>query len=657
MRDAADVDALRDQQPERGVHRVVAQGELATSSSFVVYIPRALDNFCFNLFVVDTDNLESRNSVWRKLHPFTESDREVSSLCVKGGAAQSDDAAKSIYSVDCAKEEIDAEGVCTKEATWQAKPLTMESTFSKLKAKATFGMFDKKEYSTTGVDVELKVRITQRNAKAMAKAGASVAAGNLRDSCAINRIAPPTEGEAADTSGGVESPITDVSRRDPIPDAIPDSEFQLKVEASFSLPEAGALTAVKPLATCSKVEKGSPACPKLTKDDANGKWVVQEERGEPPETDARNGDRAEPRGLTLQEGSSWQDVRLMDMSVGDGWWSGTSSYKVAWEDGTVVTAAGPLITLRPRQAVRLGSDARPFDLYQINPTGVRHNHLFYRITNLRQREMSDADTMKQKSIDASLKALYLPTGYLTLEDAMKDTTFREERAPFWRDCAEVNCKLDGDSCKKKSSGGVFGMGKKTYSFETEDGPLTNYNTNKLCCCKDFNPSAPTTPGATPGADKIAGDGLTGFFEANLLMGKTEVTAAGTIGDDGRPAQEMCTMRLSFENKRQTPSTGWAKGAHEMWLANRCRGCERTAAIDSTSSSANSCTTRSARASPMRSAEVPRVSWSRRTASSASHGPRRAPGGTRTRRRSTSASTRSATRRRTRWRSRIRRSRR
>ena len=26
------------------------------------------------------------------------------------------------------------------------------------------------------------------------------------------------------------------------------------------------------------------------------------------------------------------------------------------------------------------------------------------------------------------------------------------------------------------------------------------------------------------------------------------------------------MRLSFENKRQTPSTGWAKGAHEMWLA-------------------------------------------------------------------------------------------
>ena len=106
------------------------------SSSFVVYIPRALDNFCFNLFVVDTDNLESRNSVWRKLHPFTESDREVSSLCVKGGAAQADDAAKSIYRVDCAKDEIDEEGVCEKEATWQAKPLTMESTFSKLKAKA-----------------------------------------------------------------------------------------------------------------------------------------------------------------------------------------------------------------------------------------------------------------------------------------------------------------------------------------------------------------------------------------------------------------------------------------------------------------------------------------------------------------------------------------
>ena len=149
----------------------------------------------------------------------------------------------------------------------------------------------------------------RRNAKAMAKAGASVAAGNLRDSCAINRIASPTEGEAADTSGGVEPletdafrPITGLSLGNPIRDAIPDSEFQLKVEASFSLPEAGALTAVKPLATCSKVEKGSPACPKLTKDDANGKWaVVQEERGEPPETDARNGDRAEPRGLTLQE--------------------------------------------------------------------------------------------------------------------------------------------------------------------------------------------------------------------------------------------------------------------------------------------------------------------------------------------------------------------
>ena len=274
------------------------------SSSFVVYIPRALDNFCFNLFVVDTDNLESRNSVWRKLHPFTESDREVSSLCVKGGAAQADDAAKSIYRVDCAKDEI-KEGVCTKEATWQAKPLTKESTFSKFKAKVSMGLFDTdKGYSTTGVDVKLKVRITQRNAKAMAKAGASVAAGNLRDSCAINRIAPPTEGEAADTSGGVESLETDaLALGNPIPDAIPDSEFQLKVEASFSLAEAGALTAVKPLATCSKVEKGSPACPKLTKDDANGKWaVVQEERAEPPETDARNGDRAEPRKLTLQPG-------------------------------------------------------------------------------------------------------------------------------------------------------------------------------------------------------------------------------------------------------------------------------------------------------------------------------------------------------------------
>ena len=196
----------------------------------------------------------------------------------------------------------------------------------------------------------------------------------------------------------------------------------------------------------------------------------------------------------------------MDMSVGDGWSSGTSSYKVEWEDGTVVTAAGPLITLKAasKQYVLEVTPTTTFDLYQLNPTRVPvlPRSPVLPITNLRQREMSDADTMKQKSIDASLKALYLPTGYLTLEDAMKDATFREERAPFWRDCAELaKCKLDGDSCKKMSSGGVFGMGKKTYSFETEDGPVTNCNTNKLCCCKEFNPSAPTTPGATPGATR------------------------------------------------------------------------------------------------------------------------------------------------------------
>ena len=80
---------------------------------------------------------------------------------------------------------------------------------------------------------------------------------------------------------------------------------------------------MKPLATCSKVKNGSPWCPKLT--EKNGKWVVQQEdRAEPPETDARNGDRAEPLGLTLQPGSSNDEVRLMDMSVGDGWWSTSS---------------------------------------------------------------------------------------------------------------------------------------------------------------------------------------------------------------------------------------------------------------------------------------------------------------------------------------------
>ena len=195
--------------------------------------------------------------------------------------------------------------------------------------------------------------------------------------------------------------------------------------------------------------------------------------------------------------------------------------------------------------------------------------------NLRQREMSDADTMKQKSIAKPLKALYLPTGYLTLEDAMEDATFRKERAPFWRDCPADTCEArktqNGDYCKKKSSGRLW---KTTGpSFETKDGPVSksDANTNKLCCCKEFNPSAPDDPGATPGADKIAEDGQTtsspGFFEANLLMGKMEVTAAGTIVYGKQlPAQEMCTMRLSFENKRQTPTTGWAKGAHEMWLA-------------------------------------------------------------------------------------------
>ena len=189
--------------------------------------------------------------------------------------------------------------------------------------------------------------------------------------------------------------------------------------------------------------------------------------------------------------------------------------------------------------------------------------------------MSDADTMKQKSIDDSPKALYLPTGYLTLEDAMKDATFREERAPFWRDCAAVTCEDGGDYCKTKTSSRFFGIGKKTLpSFETKDGPVrkSDENTNKLCCCEEFNPRAPTIPGATPGADEVAAGGRTtssaGFFEANLLMGQTEVTAAGTIVYGKQlPAQEMCTMRLSFENKKQDPSTGWAKGAHEMWLAN------------------------------------------------------------------------------------------
>ena len=75
-----------------------------SSSSFVVYIPSPgeVPHFCYNLLVVDTDNLDSRSYFWRKLNPFAESDRVVASLCVKGGEAQDDDAKQQVFRVDCA---------------------------------------------------------------------------------------------------------------------------------------------------------------------------------------------------------------------------------------------------------------------------------------------------------------------------------------------------------------------------------------------------------------------------------------------------------------------------------------------------------------------------------------------------------------------------